>query len=70
MAIKAAGWRGVGFWQASGMWPGDTEMFNSQANNATNINVYCKREIQALWAMVGKYFSPADNLFQSPVGQR
>ena len=35
-AIKAAGWRGVGFWQASGMWPGCVKVPVSQARRTGN----------------------------------
>jgi hypothetical protein len=54
-AVKKAGWRGLGFWQASGMWPGDTEFF-SPYDNVTDVSVYCKKDIQEMWTMVGKYF--------------
>ena len=54
-AVKAAGWRGIGFWQASGMWPGDTVFFNPY-DNSTDVSVYCKKDVQELWTMVGKYF--------------
>ena len=36
-------------------WPGDT-VFSSPFDNSTDIGVYCKAEIVALWRMVAKYF--------------
>ena len=36
-------------------WPGDT-VFSSPFDNSTDIGVYCKAEIVALWGMVAKYF--------------
>eukprot|EP01051_Picozoa_sp_SAG22_P003813 SAG22_NODE_191_length_15699_cov_19.660192_5_plen_88_part_00 len=59
-AVHTAGWRGVGFWQASGMWPGDTA-YTDPFDNTTNIGRYCKREITALWATVSKYFGQEDD---------
>eukprot|EP01050_Picozoa_sp_SAG11_P027364 SAG11_NODE_6899_length_1229_cov_1.665487_2_plen_114_part_00 len=42
-AAKAAGWRGVGFWQADGMWPYPYE---------NNVTIYCKDEMDAMWQSV------------------
>ena len=36
-------------------WPGDT-VFSSPFDNSTDIGVYCKAEIVALWGVVAKYF--------------
>ena len=36
-------------------WPGDT-VFSSPYDNSSDIGVYCKAEIVALWKMVAKYF--------------
>jgi hypothetical protein len=54
-AVKQAGWKGVGFWQASGMWPGGTSYYDVY-DNTTNIAVYCKREILELWSVTSQYF--------------
>jgi GH18 family chitinase len=40
---KAAGWGGVGFWQADGMWP---------YPYLSNISIYCKEEMDAQWEAV------------------
>lgn len=55
-AIKAAGWRGVGFWQASGMWPGETVLINRFDNTSSIASSYCKDEIADLWKSVQKYW--------------
>jgi hypothetical protein len=54
-AIKAAEWRGVAFWQASGMWPGGNIM-GRRFDNASNVAVFCKAEIAALWQTVQRYW--------------
>jgi len=55
-AVKAAGWRGVGFWQASGMWPGETVLINRFDNTSSIASSYCKDEIADLWRSVQKYW--------------
>ena len=54
-AIKAAEWRGVAFWQASGMWPGGN-ILGRRFDNASNVAVFCKAEIGALWQTVQRYW--------------
>eukprot|EP01051_Picozoa_sp_SAG22_P002153 SAG22_NODE_94_length_20824_cov_230.693718_14_plen_318_part_00 len=54
-AIKAAEWRGVAFWQASGMWPGGN-ILGRRYDNASNVALYCKAEIAALWRAVQRYW--------------
>eukprot|EP01043_Picozoa_sp_COSAG02_P026644 COSAG02_NODE_1541_length_12013_cov_16.409182_7_plen_94_part_00 len=48
-AAKAAGWRGVGFWQADGMWPYPYD---------SNITIYCKDELDAMWKTVRDVWAP------------
>lgn len=48
-AAKAAGWAGVGFWQADGMWPNPYE---------SNITIYCKDEMDAMWQSVRDVWAP------------
>jgi hypothetical protein len=49
-AAKAAGWRGVGFWQADGMWPNPYD---------SNITIYCKEEMDEMWQSVRDVWAPA-----------
>ena len=54
--MQAAGWRGVGFWQASGMWPGETVLINRFDNTSSISSSYCKNEIAELWKAVQQYW--------------
>eukprot|EP01052_Picozoa_sp_SAG31_P001972 SAG31_NODE_66_length_28567_cov_30.222698_13_plen_359_part_00 len=47
---KAAGWRGVGFWQADGMWPHYT---------LENVSIYCKEEMDEQWSAVRAIWKPS-----------
>ena len=52
-AVKSAGWRGVGMWQADGMWP--------YADDVHNISLWpeCKPELEATWAVITELFGSA-----------
>ena len=52
--VKNAAWAGVGFWQASGMWPADTDFFSAY-DNTTQVSTYCKEDILAQWTVVTKH---------------
>ena len=48
-AAKAAGWRGVAFWQADGMWPHPY---------MDNVTIFCKREMDGMWSAVRDVWAP------------